>query len=116
MDKIRNNTIISLEDKFVSKGDNCDCWDRVRYLLPCPCIIHRYPGELPLEIVDQRWRFEYDESKYRTSSAGVSYLHLDNLLDFEEIESEKATEPTEDVANDNNKIKGKQTQKERGCG
>lgn len=63
MDKIRYNTILSESDKFVPKGDNCNCWDRIRYLLPCPCIISRYPGELPLSIVHNRWRFESDISK-----------------------------------------------------
>lgn len=64
MDRIRTDAIAALQDDFVSKGDNYNCWDRANYLLPCPCIISRYPGELPLDIVHARWRFEIDESKY----------------------------------------------------
>lgn len=62
MDKIRENVVASLQHDFVTKGKNCDCWDRVRYLLPCPCIISVYPDVLPLSIVHKRWRFEHDES------------------------------------------------------
>lgn len=64
MDKIRQNVIKSTDENFVAKcGDDCMCWDRIRYLLPCPCVISRYPGELPLDIVHRRWRFEGDEGE-----------------------------------------------------
>lgn len=63
MTRIRENTVKSIQNNFVSKGDNCNCWDRVNYSLPCPCVISRYPGELPLAIVDKRWWFEDNTSK-----------------------------------------------------
>ena len=63
MNKIRANTVASLQEGFVSKGENCNCWDRIRYKLPCECIIAANPGVLPLAIVDPRWRSKCDESK-----------------------------------------------------
>ncbi|KAI9270145.1 hypothetical protein EDC94DRAFT_656322 [Helicostylum pulchrum] len=48
--------------RFISKCDNCNCWDRIRFKLPCPCIISISPLILPLSIVDGRWRFERDEN------------------------------------------------------
>ncbi|KAG2191762.1 hypothetical protein INT47_010578 [Mucor saturninus] len=61
MDKIRTNLGASMQDLFLSKGKDCNCWDSVRYNLPCPCIISINPGVLPLSIVDERWRFERDD-------------------------------------------------------
>ncbi|KAG2191822.1 hypothetical protein INT47_006653 [Mucor saturninus] len=61
MDKIRTNLVASMQDSFLSKGKDCNCWDRARYNLPCPCIISNNPGVLPLSIVDERWRFERDD-------------------------------------------------------
>lgn len=63
MDKIRENIITSMEEKFTPKDENCNCWDCIRYLLPCPCVIYRHPGVLPLEIVHERWRFEKDKGQ-----------------------------------------------------
>lgn len=63
MDKIRENVLATLDQNFVSKGENCNCSDRVRYLLPCPCVISRHPGILPLDIAHKRWRFERDAGK-----------------------------------------------------
>lgn len=63
MNKITENTIISMDKNFVPKGEDCNCWDRIRYLLPCPCLIHGCPDILPLDIVYKRWRFEEDEGK-----------------------------------------------------
>ncbi|KAG2193120.1 hypothetical protein INT47_003111 [Mucor saturninus] len=61
MDKIRTNLVASMQDSFLSKGKDCNCWDRVRYNVPCPCIISNSPGVLPLSIVDEGWRFERDD-------------------------------------------------------
>ena len=63
MDKIRENALVTMEDNFVSKGDNCNCWDRLRYLLPCPCILSRYSGEIPLSIIHHRWLIDEDECR-----------------------------------------------------
>lgn len=65
MDKIRENTLKSLEVDFKPRGKNCNCWDRVRYSLPCPCIISRHRDGIPLEIIDPRWRFDPDSGKYK---------------------------------------------------
>ncbi|CAO3697705.1 unnamed protein product [Rhizopus stolonifer] len=80
MDKIRQNTIKSMEDKFVPYGADCNCMDRVIYKLPCPCIIFRHPVELPLDIVHRRRRFEHDE----------------NYEDVEEKEYDKTIEDLEE--------------------
>lgn len=63
MDKIRENTIYSLRTGFVTRGENCNCADRINYKLPCPCVIAANSDVLPLEVVDKRWRLEFDESK-----------------------------------------------------
>lgn len=55
---------LACDPDFESKGENCNCWDRVEYKLPCACIIQANPGVLPLDIIDNRWRFERDESMY----------------------------------------------------
>jgi hypothetical protein len=68
MDKIRTNTIATLQPDFVSKGANCKCWDRIRYKLPCSCVITANPEVLPLDIVDMRWRFGHDENLYLGSN------------------------------------------------
>ena len=62
MDKIRANTVEALQSTFVSRGDHCNCHDRIWYKLPCPCIIAASPDVLPLEIVDQRWHFQGKKS------------------------------------------------------
>ncbi|KAI8327467.1 hypothetical protein BC941DRAFT_477526 [Chlamydoabsidia padenii] len=80
MDKIRINTVLSLQEDFVSKGENCNCWDRIRYLLPCPCIIHANPGELPLKIVHKRWRFEHDDS-FEGIECAVDTIHSNQNQD-----------------------------------
>ncbi|KAL0578115.1 hypothetical protein ABG067_008758, partial [Albugo candida] len=63
MDKIRENTVYSLKDGFIPKGDDCNCFDRVNYNIPCPCIIHAHPGALPLSIIDQRWLIQPNDEE-----------------------------------------------------
>lgn len=63
MDKIRLNTLKSLDDNFNSKGDNCDCWDRILYKLPCPCIISRHQDVLLCNLTDGHWKIEVDEAE-----------------------------------------------------
>lgn len=76
MDKIRANTVLSLQENFASKGTNCNCWDKVNYMLPCPCVIHGHPGILLLNTVHPRWRFEFDDGKSLISCMKM-YLILD---------------------------------------
>ncbi|KAI7868052.1 uncharacterized protein EV154DRAFT_582268 [Mucor mucedo] len=64
MDKIRENTIYSLRTGFVTRGENCNCADRINYKLPCPCVIAANSNVLPLEVVDKRWRLEFDETTF----------------------------------------------------
>lgn len=54
MDKIRLNTLKSLDENFVLEGNSCNCWDRIVYKLPCPCTIAEHPNVLTLELVDKR--------------------------------------------------------------
>lgn len=61
MDKVRLNTLKSLDENFISKGTNCDCWDRIVYKLPCPCMIAEHQDVLPLGLIDRRWRIEVGE-------------------------------------------------------
>ncbi|KAG2192493.1 hypothetical protein INT47_009692 [Mucor saturninus] len=62
MDKIRKNTNYSLRTGFVTRGENCNCADRINYKLSCPCVIAANSDVLPLEVVDKRWRLEFDEN------------------------------------------------------
>ena len=68
MDKIRTNMQSACSPDFQSRGDDCDCWDRIEYKLPCACVIHANPGVLPLGIIDGRWMFERDESMYKNAN------------------------------------------------
>lgn len=58
MDKIRENTLLSLQADYISKGDNRTSWDRIRFKLSCPIIISATSKISPLFIVAESWRFE----------------------------------------------------------
>ncbi|GAA5816263.1 hypothetical protein MFLAVUS_009789 [Mucor flavus] len=83
--------VTSLQDDFISKGGNCDCCDRIRFNLPCHCIISDGPDILPLSIVDMHWRFERDKTSglkpTETAEVANAILPSGNSL-CEEIISE----------------------------
>ncbi|KAI8986022.1 hypothetical protein BDB01DRAFT_75368 [Pilobolus umbonatus] len=84
MDRIRFNTIKTLQEDFVYHGSNCYCYDRVNYKLPCPCIIAMNPGVLPLEIVDKRWRF--DPSNYEDVADPIDPTEYDGDVNEKNID------------------------------
>ncbi|KAI7880894.1 uncharacterized protein EV154DRAFT_485840 [Mucor mucedo] len=84
MDKIRENTIYSLRTEFVTRGENCNCADRFNYKLPCPCVTDANSNVLSLEVVDKRWRLEFDvlfdglEDKYSLDKTDEEKEEKDN--------------------------------------
>ena len=73
MDKIRLNTLKYLKDDFVTRGDNCNCWDRVVYKLSCPCIIAKHQNVLPLDLIHRRWMIELDEDEIDEETGKSSF-------------------------------------------
>lgn len=91
---------------FVAKGEDCNCWDRVRYSLPCPCVISRCPRILPWDIVHERWRFESDGSMINTRNVKSTLsLTIYDSIDYEEFERENNTKKERD--NDDTGKEGK---------